>query len=37
VDWAEAGADRAKALDNAALFPEIFRENGRLRTAIFAK
>jgi fructuronate reductase len=33
-DWAKAGADKAKALDNAALFPAIFRSDGRLRAAI---
>jgi hypothetical protein len=34
ADWARAGADKAKALDNVALFPAIFREDARLRTAI---
>lgn len=33
ADWAKAGADRAAALDNAALFPAIFRSDARLRTA----
>ncbi|HVW75484.1 MAG TPA: mannitol dehydrogenase family protein [Rhizomicrobium sp.] len=32
--WAKAGADRAVALDNAALFPAIFRSDARLRTAV---
>jgi fructuronate reductase len=34
ADWARAGADKAKALDNAALFPDIFREDTHLRAAI---
>jgi fructuronate reductase len=34
AEWAKAGADKAKALDNEALFPAIFREDGRLRAAI---
>jgi fructuronate reductase len=34
ADWARAGADKAKALDNPALFQEIFRTNARLRAAI---
>ena len=33
-DWAWAGGDRAKALDNAALFPDAFRSDARLRSAI---
>jgi fructuronate reductase len=34
ADWARAGADKAKALDNSALFQDIFRSNARLRDAI---
>ncbi len=34
ADWARAGADRAKALDNPALFPEMFRRDIRLRDII---
>ena len=34
ANWARAGADKAKALDNPALFPEIFRNDARLRAAI---
>jgi fructuronate reductase len=34
ADWARAGADKANALDNPALFPDIFRTNARLRAAI---
>jgi len=34
ADWAKAGADKAKALDNSALFQDIFRSNARLRDAI---
>lgn len=34
ADWAKAGADKAAALDNAALFPAIFRSDARLRSAI---
>ena len=34
--WAKAGADKAAALDNAALFPPLFREHIELRTAILA-
>jgi hypothetical protein len=34
ADWAGAGADKAKALDNAMLFPAIFRSDTRLRAAI---
>jgi fructuronate reductase len=37
ADWAKAGADKAKALDNAALFPATFRQDTRLRAAILAK
>jgi fructuronate reductase len=34
AQWARAGADKAMALDNAALFPAIFRDDARLRAAI---
>ena len=34
ASWARAGADKAKALDNPALFPDIFRSDARLRAAI---
>ena len=34
ADWAKAGADPAKALDNPALFPAPFRNDARLRAAI---
>jgi len=34
ADWARAGADKAKALDNDALFPSAFRSDARLRSAI---
>jgi fructuronate reductase len=34
ADWAKAGADPAKALDNEALFPVPFRTNAGLRNAI---
>jgi fructuronate reductase len=34
AEWANAGADKAKALDNAALFSDIFRNDVRLRSAI---
>ena len=34
ADWAKAGADKAKALDNPALFPAPFREDTRLRLAV---
>jgi fructuronate reductase len=34
AEWARAGADKAKALDNPALFPDIFRTNARLRAPI---
>jgi fructuronate reductase len=36
ADWTKAGADKAKALDNPALFPAIFRGDARLRAAILA-
>jgi fructuronate reductase len=32
--WARAGADKAQALDNAALFPAPFRSDARLRAAV---
>jgi fructuronate reductase len=32
--WAKAGADKAAALDNPALFPDAFRRDARLRAAI---
>ena len=34
ADWASHGADKAKALDNPALFADIFRSNTRLRSSI---
>jgi fructuronate reductase len=34
ADWAKAGADKAAALDNPALFPDAFRRDARLRAAI---
>jgi hypothetical protein len=34
--WAKAGADKAAALDNPALFPPFFREHAGLRAAILA-
>lgn len=34
ADWAKAGADKAAALDNPALFPDAFRRDTRLRAAI---
>jgi fructuronate reductase len=34
ADWAKAGADKAAALDNPALFPDAFRRDPRLRAAI---
>jgi fructuronate reductase len=34
AEWARAGADIAKALDNEALFPGAFRRDARLRAAI---
>jgi fructuronate reductase len=34
AEWANAGADKAKALDNAAPFSDIFRNDVRLRNAI---
>ena len=36
TDWAKAGAGKAQALDNPALFPAPFREDERLRLAIMA-
>jgi len=36
ADWAKAGADKAKALDNEALFPTLFRRDARLRDTILA-
>lgn len=32
--WAKAGADKAAALDNPALFPPAFRDDARLRAAV---
>ena len=32
--WAKSGSDKAAALDNAALFPDFFRSDARLRAAI---
>ncbi|HEX4028679.1 MAG TPA: mannitol dehydrogenase family protein [Rhizomicrobium sp.] len=37
ADWAGAGADKARALDNAALFPDIFRSDAGLRAAVLAE
>lgn len=37
ADWAKAGADKTKALDNPALFPAIFRSDARLRAMIIGK
>jgi fructuronate reductase len=34
ADWAKAGAYKAKALDNPALFPALFRSDTKLRSAI---
>jgi len=34
--WAKAGADKAAALDNPTLFPDIFRSDPKLRAAILA-
>jgi fructuronate reductase len=34
ADWAKAGADKAKALDNPALFPDPFRGDIHLRAAV---
>jgi hypothetical protein len=34
ADWAKAGADKARALDNEMLFPAPFRNDARLRAAI---
>jgi fructuronate reductase len=36
ADWARAGADKAVALDNEALFPDSFRNDARLRGAVLA-
>jgi len=33
-EWAKAGADKPRALDNETLFPAIFRRDARLRNAI---
>jgi fructuronate reductase len=35
--WAKAGADKAKALDNPALFPALFRTDARLRNMVAAE
>ena len=32
--WTRAGADKAQALDNPALFPAAFRDDARLRAAV---
>jgi len=34
ADWAKNGADKTVALDNPALFPDMFRSDARLRRAI---
>jgi fructuronate reductase len=34
--WARAGADKAAALDNPVLFPDLFREQTSLRGAILS-
>jgi fructuronate reductase len=34
AEWAKNGADMAAALDNAALFPDAFRTDARLRAAV---
>ena len=34
AEWAAAGADKAKALDNPALFPDAFRSDAKLRDAV---
>jgi fructuronate reductase len=34
LEWAKTGADKARALDNEALFPALFRSDARLRRAI---
>jgi fructuronate reductase len=34
AEWVRAGADKAKALDNPALFPAPFRSDARLRAAV---
>ena len=36
TDWAKTGADKAKALDNPALFPVPFRDDAKLRAAILS-
>jgi fructuronate reductase len=36
ADWAKAGADKARALDNETLFPTLFRKDARLRATILA-
>jgi fructuronate reductase len=36
ADWAQAGADKAVALYNLALFPPAFRSDARLRASILA-
>ena len=33
AEWAKAGADKAVALDNPSLFPDVFRNDARLRSA----
>jgi fructuronate reductase len=37
AQWAKAGADKAAALDNPHLFPDVFRSDARLRGAILGK
>jgi fructuronate reductase len=37
ADWARAGAGKASALDNDALFPDAFRRDARLRAAILGE
>jgi hypothetical protein len=34
ADWAQSGADKAKALDNPTLFPDLFRSDAHLRDLI---
>jgi len=36
ADWAKAGADKARALDNEMLFPALLRNDAHLRAAILA-
>ena len=36
AQWAKAGADKAAALNNPALFPDVFRTDARLRRAILS-